>query len=193
MHEIEKRYDKNGIVSYRINIRRGNVDISRTFFTEEDAKLFAFYKERLIDNMKTFEVPLKERVTLRQIIELKINSNIELDTRSIGELNKSCERLENILGHDKFLCQLSYDDWLKAAKLLYDLPVYRGSKAEHNKRSMSLKTLRRILATISSAFSNAQEIGIDIENHPLKVIQLYINPQIRGKKFALIKEDDSED
>jgi len=60
--------------SFRVQIRKKNIEISKTFNKEEDAILWAKYKENLIDCIEVFDVPLKEMVTLREAIELKINA-----------------------------------------------------------------------------------------------------------------------
>lgn len=180
---------QDGSKSYQVDIRKKGLSIKRTFTDEEDAKLFANYKERLIDNMENFEVPLKNRVTLRSIFEIKISSVDASNKRMIDELNCTLDRLEKILGSETFVSDLTFEKWLNASKILYETPVFIGYNKEKNQKKMTLKTFRRILASASSVFSFANEKGIELENHPLSVIQKYINPLMRKNEKALLPTD----
>ncbi len=180
MATIEKRKNGNGF-SFRVSIRRKGIEIYKTFKTEEDANLYAFYKERLIDNMEAFDVPLKSRVTLRQIIELKISTLDKSIGRAVEEFEIACDRVSKFLDKDKFIDGITFDEWLNIAKSMLQEDVFHGSKTENGKRKMSLGTLRRYFANISSAISYAQTQGIEINNIPLKVMQIYINPKIKNK------------
>src|SRR5689334_16029134 len=77
---IEKRDGK-----YRVSIRKKGVHISKTFNIEEDAKLFAAWKEDIIDSMSAFSPEIKEIITLDNAIDLKINQlkKQKKDRRSI--------------------------------------------------------------------------------------------------------------
>ncbi len=182
MASIEKRKNSDGSFSYRLSIRKKNFEIYQTFYTEEDAKLYEFYKERLIDNMEAFEVPLKDRVTVEQIFELKIKEISEYSPRNISDVNLSLDRIKQFFTNKKFINEFSFDDWLNFAKNLYGSDVFRGGKTEKGKRKMSIATLRRIFAVISSVYSNAIAMGIELENHPLKVIQTFITPLMKKEK-----------
>lgn len=186
MASIRKRPNGNGF-SYYVSIRKKNAEIHKSFQSEEDAKLYAFYKETLIDNMKNFDIPLNSRVTLRQIYELKID-NIERDywkKVSISDFEDSYKNIFPFIKENKFVCEFSYEEWLNAAKCLLNTDVFRGAKKEHTKRKMSLNTLRRHFASASSCFSFAQSQGLDLDNHPLKVIQTFITPLIKAKQQDL--------
>ena len=179
MARIEKRKHGNGF-SYRVVIRRKGVEIYKSFPEEEDAKIYASYKEKLIDNMANFEVPLKDRVTLRQILEMKLNEMKEHDGRSIADMELAFSRVIDRAPKNKmFVNQMNYQEWLSIAKDIYETPVHRGVKGEHTKRKMSPISLRRLFASLSSAMSYAQGCGIELDNHPLKVVQSYINPMIK--------------
>lgn len=180
MANIVKRIKQDGEVAYRVKIRRKNVDISKTFFMEEDAKLYAFYKERLIDNMENFEVPIKDRITLEQIFEQKIAKIPVTNKREINDVENSMHRLVEIFG-DKYYQQITYEEWVDAAKKLLGQYVFKGTKTVNTKRLMSLKTLRKIFSHASSAVSSLIYTGIEMDNLPLKVIQTYITPMINIK------------
>lgn len=190
MGSIKKIKGKTG-TSYSLQIRVKDNYITRTFYTEEDAKLFEFYKERLIRNMENFEVLLNERVTLDQLYELKLKYLNDADKRTYNNFNNSLERFKDQFG-DKFYCDITYEDWLKAAKNIFAIPVYKGAKTENGKREMSVKTLRNIFAYASSAVSFAQEKGIAIENHPAKVIKVYIASMVK-KEDEILPSDSGED
>ena len=179
MAKIEERIQKDGKPSYRVQIRKRGIDISRTFRNKDDAELYANYKERLIDLMSNFEVPLGDRVTLVNLLELK--SKGETDRRTISEFNSCKNRFLEAFGKDRFMNSISYDEWVEVAKKLFNSDVYRGAMNEKNKRKMSPETLRRIFALISSCISHANKMGIELENIPLKVIQNHIIPLCKTK------------
>lgn len=186
MASIRRRMTKEGeSTSFTVDIRKKNISITRTFYTEEDAKLFEFYKERLIQNMENFNVPLKDRVTLRNLFELKILTIDDSNKRMRDELNCTLERLEKIFGADKYVNEINYDQWLDAAKTLYATPVFIGFDKESNRRQMSVNTLKRIIASASSVMSYALTKGIDVENHPIKIIQKYVNNLINSNNKDL--------
>lgn len=189
MARIEKRPTGKGF-SYRVAIRKKNNEIFKTFTTEEDANLFVFYKEKLMENMDNFDVPLDKRLTLRQVFELKIESvkNSSASKSGTADFEDAYSRISPYITDDKFLCEYSFDDWLKATKALYDTFVYRGAKKEHTKRPMSILTLRRHIASASSAFSFANAQGITLDNWPMKVMQTFINPLVKEHKEKLKDE-----
>lgn len=190
MASITKNETKDG-TSYHVNIRFKGINETKTFYTEEDAKLYEFYKERLLKNMENFEVPLSKTVTLNQIYELKLKYFNHEDRRSVNSFYNSLQRFNEIFGN-KFYCDITYEDWVNAAKILYATPVYKGAKTENGKRHMSVKTLRNIFAYASSAVSFAQEKGIELENHPAKVIKVYIASMVK-KENEILPTDTSED
>lgn len=177
MATIREREGKDGKMTYNVMIRKKGVEISKTFFTEEDAELYEWYKERLLQNMDAFDVPINERVTLEQLCELKVASlPEETDFRTKLHFESSLDRITTYLGKDKFLCNFTYEDWLECAKKVAEMDVYRGTKTEKNKRKMSVKTLRNIFSYASSMISHGISVGIPLENHPLQVVRAYISP-----------------
>jgi hypothetical protein len=182
MATIKKHINKDGKTTYRLMIRRKNIDISKTFHSEEDAKLYEFYKERLIDNMEIFEVPIEQRITLKQIFELKINDSNELAKRSILDMENSFKLFHSLLDSNRFVYNISLEDWEKSAKSMYESDVFQGAKTDAGKRKMSPLTLRRNFACASAAFSTAISKGFKIDNQPLKILQTFINPMIKDLK-----------
>lgn len=178
MANIEKREGKEG-TTYRVAIRRKGIEIYKSFKTEEDAKLYVFYKERLIDNMEQFEVPLSERITLSEILDLKIGAVAGYDKRTLNDLEMSFRKCKKHLPNKKYYYQFTENDWLKCAQQIYEEDAWRGSKA--NTIKISPVTLRRIFANISSAISHCISLGIALENLPLKIIKTFINPMIKNQ------------
>jgi hypothetical protein len=175
MATITENYRKDKI-NYKVQIRKKGIDVTKTFSNKDDADLYIFYKERLIENMENFNVPINEQVTLTQIVELQI-SNVDLfKKRQINDVKRSLNRINEILGKDRLLSTISLEEWVECVKILYSMDVYKGAKTSNGKRKMSLSTLKKIFSHISSAISYAKKQGIIIENLPLKVIQSYIRP-----------------
>lgn len=176
MGSISKRKLKNGSFSYHTSIRKKNHEIIKSFSTEEDAKLFIFHKERLIDLIENFEIPIEQRIMIKTVFELKQKSMKETSPKEVIDMQNSAERVIVNFGEKIFCHELAYDDWVRVAKSLLDDDVYRGAKNENGKRKMSPLTLRKIFAHASSAISFVQKQGINIENHPLQVMKTFIAP-----------------
>jgi hypothetical protein len=179
MGTISKKENKDGSTSYHVTIRLKECDICKTFHNEEAANLYILYKEDLINKMVNFEIPIKERIRLCDIFEMKILEEKITDKKTINDYKTSLNRINSIIGENTFLSNTTFDLWLDCAKQLFAEPVYRGAKTENGKRDMSPITLRRIFAYASSAFSFIQKKNIQFENYPLKVIQTFINPKIK--------------
>lgn len=179
---IEKRIQKDGALSFRAHIRKKGIDISRTFSTREDAELFVFYRQRLIDNMSAFEIPIKDRLTLQDICELKQKTITEV--RAIAEFDNAHKRIVENMKEHKFLCQLIYEDWVECLEKVSKLEI----QVKYNSKIMTIISpisVRRIFATISSAFSHAISLGIPLENYALKLIQNKINPALKKENKIL--------
>lgn len=173
MASIEVRTFKDGKKTYQVKIRRKGIEIYKSFKEKEDAEIYAYYKEKLIDNMKQFDIELKDRIRLSDIFDLKISSIDSINKREIYDFKNSLIRFDDF--KSKFYHEISFEDWLECAKKMLNSDVYRGYKTEISKRKMSLYTLRKIFAHASSCISYANKKGIVLENHPLKVIQCFIN------------------
>ena len=97
MGSISKRVNSNGEVSFSVKVRKQGIDITKTFFTEEDAKLFIYYKERLIKNKENFDVPIAKRITLDYCIDLKLQEK-DRDCKEISSFNCARDRFNEKLG-----------------------------------------------------------------------------------------------
>lgn len=175
MAKIEERSGR-----FRAMIRKKGVEISKTFSSRDMAELWARYKEDLIDNMDAFDVDIKDRVSVKELFELKLKT-FETE-RSKHDTDYTFSRISEFLDVSRCMKEIGYDEWIDIAKRIYEKPVYRGAVKEKNKKKMSPVTLRKILASLSAVVSHAQSLGIALDNHPLKVIQSFINPMIKKEK-----------
>lgn len=173
---------KRGPRNYQARLRIDGSEISKTFTHEEDAQLYIDYKERLHTKMKNFEIPIKDMVTLNQIFELKLKSVPLNDRRTISDIKLCQTRFTSIFHGIRFYSDITFEDWIKSAETLYSEDVFKGAKTENGRRKMSPVTLKKIFAYASASVSYAQSQGIEVENHPLRVIQCYITPLIDKSK-----------
>jgi hypothetical protein len=175
---IQERPCKGGTMSYRVTIRKNATEVSKTFSNLEDAQLFEHYRTRLIECMDNFEVPASERVRLVDILDLKIRRTKE--KRAVDEFYLAGKRIMDNIRKHTFVCELNYDDWVECFKKISTTEMPK----RHNSKDVGLlhpKSLRRIFASLSSAFSTAIINGIDVVNHPLKIVQDIINPSMKNK------------
>lgn len=176
MATLEKVQNKDGI-SYRVQIRKKGVNIYKTFYNEDDAKLYIFYKENLIQSMDSFDVKLGDRVTFQQLLEIKKKHLTNTDKRTWNEYDILSKKYSNFFGDDKNLHEITFDDWVSFSTYLLSLEVAKGN--QNRKNPMSMRTLRRYMSTASGIISFCQKLGINIDNIPLKVIQQHITPKLR--------------
>ena len=133
-------------------------EVSKTFGSFEMANLWIKYKEDLLDNMDAFEVDIKDRVSLKEIFDLKLKS-FETE-RSRHDTDYTFNRISEFVDVERIAKEIPYEEWLNIAKKIYEKPVYRGAVKEKNKRKMSPITLRKIMASLSAVISHAQSLGI---------------------------------
>jgi hypothetical protein len=179
MATIRERTKIGGEKTYEAIIRKKGFEEWKTFSTKEDAELFAFFKEKLHRNMCNFDIPLEDRITLCDVIELKIKDM--KDMRQISEFLLAKKRVQENIKPHVFLQELNIQDWVECLKniSLKKVPV-RGNAVSVD--FLSTSSLRRVFATLSSAFSNAISLGVNIKNHPLEVVQKHITHTIINKK-----------
>lgn len=167
MATIQKINDR-----YRVQIRKKDIEIYSSFKNEEDAKLWAEYKEELIDNISAFDPPLKEMITLKDAIELKIEKG--------KETMKDINDFKNLLEYfDKFcyrsLNSITYDELMKYYDEKLKIPIRKGgSKNNENtgiKKLPSPSTVFRKFQYLSSVYQDVINYGVEIENIPLKICQ----------------------
>lgn len=176
MATIRTRITKKNDEKYHVMIRKKGIDICKSFSKKEDAELFSKYKESLIDNMDAFEKDIKDTITLSSIFMMKLQSIDPNSKRTFNDIKNAHKTFSDFFCDKQFASEITFEDWKDFAIQLYGKDVYRGSKHGGNVRKISLETLRKLFAYASAAFSFAQSQGIEIENHPLRVIQTFIRP-----------------
>lgn len=182
MASIRKEKNKNGIEYYRVKIRKKNNCIYKSFKCKESAEIYAAWKENLIDTMDAFDVPLKSRIRFCELVDLKCNDP-HIGESMRKDIRESYAKLKDLLRlEDRFVEEITYDEWLNAAKELLSIKVYRGAKTKAGERLMSPTTLRRIFSCLSSVFSYSTSFETPFDNHALKVVQTFIKHLIEKEK-----------
>lgn len=179
MAHIKERLNNKGETTYSVCIRKKDFDIFKTFYSLEDAKLYEFWKERLIQNMDNFEIDLKDRVTIPQLYDMKSKTIDSCEKRYRTDFDFSKKRLVDFFGETRFIQSITYEEWVGFTRHLLDTDVYKGAKTEAGKRKMSPESARKILAYTSASISHAISQGIELNNLPLKVIQVYLRPYLK--------------
>ncbi len=164
-------------------IRKKGIEICKTFAKKDDAELYAKWKENLIELMDNFEVDISQTITIEEIFNMKLSAVGMENKRTYNDIANVKTTILDMLNENKFASDMSFEDWKNLAKSLYDKDVYRGAKSGGNIRKISLETLRKFFAYCSASYSHAQTLGIELENHPLRVIQTFITP-LKAKKNA---------
>lgn len=173
--------------NFRVQIRRKGIDISKTFHSKEDAEVYEFYKNRLLDNMAAFEIDIKDTVTIQQVVELKVASIPMITPKNTCEFKNCLQELNAYIPKTTVFSTTTYEQWLAAAKKILATPVRHGGRSNQPKtKAMSLNTLRRHMANLSSSVSHAISQGIAIDNHPLKVIQVFVAPKLKALRSKQI-------
>ena len=162
---------------FRVQIRKKDINLYRTFQKESDAKLWAAYKEECIDLIEAFDPPLNEIITLQDAIELKI--------RKMQDENSNRKEINDY----KILCkifnkfcplpinEITYSDLLKHFQELLDIPISHGGTGKNDgtgvKKLPSFQTIFRKFAYLSTVYQNLINDGVELENVALKAAQYY--------------------
>lgn len=160
--------------SWNVQIRKtGFSALSASFMKKEDAELWAAYKEDLYENMRNFDPPLAETMTLLDAINFKYNDCVEknLDAKTLSSIKVLIEYYSELV--DKDMHSITYDDILNNFNNAQGSIVARGGRRENgtgHKRQVSVNTLLSRLRALSSVFSHAIERGCKIPNVCTQVI-----------------------
>lgn len=167
MASIEER---NG--SFRVNIRKKGVEITRTFKERHTAELWALWKEDLIDNMNAFDVKVERTLTLADAIGLKTQELIDKGSIEIQDIHNINEVFKPFIS--KFLYEITLNDYNEHCRLMLSSEVIRGGKkgveGTGKKVIQSPQTVLRKFVILASVYSYLIKKGFDIENHPQKVV-----------------------
>lgn len=153
---------------YQVVIRKKNCELSATFADEETAKLWAYYKEKMIDEIEAFEVPLKELFTLNDFIHLKIEMLKKEDKypKTIGDINYLKKEFSEFL--DFPMGNITYELLREKAHAMLGSIVRKGGDHKNNsggiQNQQSPATVVRKMRYLGSVFSLAQEHNLKIDN-----------------------------
>jgi len=160
--------------SYRVMIRKKGVEpIYRSFKTKEDAELFVAWKEDILDQMSAFNPAPKNLITLNVALELKVIQLKEKNAhpKSIGDISVLKIYFKKFL--DLPLIEISYNDYLQIFNEILEMKVSHGGnvKKQVGTKTPSIGTIRSRFNLLQSVYSNIIESGIDVENHPTKILK----------------------
>jgi len=159
---------------FGVKISRNRITICQTFSTLETAKLWAAYKEDLLDEMDAFNPPKQQMITLEDAINFKIDNAIKdgLNTRSITDIRNLKVDFSTFL--QRFMHEITYDDLINHCKKISKIQVKLGGSAVNEKSGKysmpSPITIVNKLKRLSTVYSNLNENNVDIENIALKCV-----------------------
>lgn len=166
-----------------VQIRKKNIDLYATFSNENDAILWARYKEEMIDLISNFDPPLKEMISLNDAIDLKIESIQNIDKKTLNDYSNLKAFFEIFI--NKKLNQIAYSDLMNHFENMIKVPVTRGGS---NKKNGNIKTffpspvtIFRKFAYLSTVYQNMIEKGVEIDNIAIKICQ-YMRPKLKNHK-----------
>jgi hypothetical protein len=167
MATIREKVSKNG-VRYYVSIRRKNETIYSSFGDKETAELFAFIKEKVIDEMENFDIPSSQLIRLKDAFEIKKMDMIseQKNKKSLQDLNISYSIFESILSPDFYLIDINWDKLQEITKILLNKKVQHGGnyKTLNNLKLISPTTVRKHLMNLSSLYGNLIKKGINLKN-----------------------------
>lgn len=157
--------------------------ISRTFQDEATAKLWGIYKENLIQEMESFEVPNEQVLEFEDAIELKKE---ELrGTKEANDYNALFKCFSSILNLPissitSELLEDLYNNMLKE-KVMRGGNLVNPEKERTGKVTLiSPFTILRRFRMVSAVFSNLQKNGIRIQN-PAETICKALSHKLKKK------------
>jgi hypothetical protein len=166
--------DKN---SYKVRIRRKDLNLFSHFKNKYDALLWAAYKEDLIDQIIAFDPPLKDMVTLQDAIELKIQNADYKSKKYLYDYKGLLTYFDKF--KEKNLSEISYQDLLSHFDTLLNIPIRRGGNSDDNgiKKLPEPNTILKKYAYLSTVYQLMIEKGMEIENIPIKIVK-FMRPKI---------------
>ena len=190
MASIEKRDSR-----FRVLIRRNKTNISATFSDETTAKLFAAYKEDLIEKMAQFDVPVADLMTLRDCSVLKIADMKKkaCSHRSISDVEQSVSNDFSAFC-DMPMSSLTYDLILNKAILMLDQIVRKGGSKHSNSgdhRQQNPVTVLKKMRVLGSIISYGISLGANIDNVVPRVTSYLEKSVIKSSQKPDRKKADS--
>lgn len=165
---------------FRSTIRRKDIEISSTFSNKEQAEIWSKYKEDLIDSIDSFDPPLKEMITLKDAIELKIRDAEYKNKKDIADFKILIEFFDKFINME--IGKITYDDLMKYFDEKMNTPITRGGIKNDPttglKKLPSMHTTFRKFAYLSTVFELMKTQGVNIQNVALDVCK-FLRPQLK--------------
>ena len=177
MAVINRRKKKDGTFTYQVRIRKKGRYSTKTFFNEDTATSYAYFKESLMNDMESFDVGLEQTLSLDEAFDLKIEEIEPTKIREVKDYQSSQKQVREYFSTylvNTTLSRMTLEHWKDLSLYLKNKTVYRGAKTESAARKMSVGTLKKLLAHCSSAINNVRKKGIKVENHPQFLIGTFL-------------------
>ncbi len=173
---------------YHVEIRKKEISIRSTFSNLETAELWMKYKEDLIDDISSFDIPLRIMITLEQAIDLKCISMNEkkVEKRSVSDI----ENLKNGLSEwmEKSIDSIFYDDILKRSKEMMNEIVCIGGNVKNQTGRKSIQspiTVLKKIRCLSAVYSHMVDLGF-IDKNPVLAVLQYLNNISKQKDDRMV-------
>lgn len=169
---------------YRVSIRRKEQKLNATFSHKETAETWARYKEELLDNMHSFDIPIENMITLRQCVDIKIaqiKSKPSVDPKTINDFENIYKEFDTLM--EMSLSEITPNIIRDISKQKLNSIVSVGGSHKEGSGSIricSSSTVLRKLRLLASVFSHMIENGANIIN-PAQVV-------INQVKMSIIKK-----
>ncbi len=181
MASIRERMKSNGEISYTVDIRKKNKKpLTATFRKLEDAKLWADYKEDLIDRIDAFDISMGEMMTIEDIFMHKLENAKQtgISPKYITDMISEKKTWEKILGKNFRYIDLTYNFLKELVDKMMTETVRIGGNtyAQDNTgkvKMISPSTVRKRLAYFSSAIEYLKSQGIELRNIPLELLKYF--------------------
>lgn len=163
---------------YHVEIRRKNFQsMCATFSCEEDALLWARYKEDLLDQINSFEPPKNELITLDAAIDMKLQqlTDEQATKKTIQDIVNLKTILKDHLHKSLHECDESFFREFFASLLNTKVKRggIRGEKSLGRTNTISPATILSRINRLCSVFSNLIQSGIANYNPVYPVYQHY--------------------
>ena len=173
MANIRERFGR-----YYVTIRKKNFQpICAAFSCEEDALLWAKYKEDLLDQINSFEPHKNELITLDAAIDMKLQqlTDKQADKKTIQDIVNLKTVLKDHLHRSLHECDESFfrEFFTSLLNTKVQRGGIRGEKSLGRTNTISPATILSRINRLCSVFSNLIQLGITNHNPTYPIYQHY--------------------
>lgn len=157
---------------WRAVIRKKNVKLFATFRDLETAKLWAQYKEDIIDEIENFDFKAEKSITLKEAYELKLKDMEEKQSskRDIADMNLNMNNFIELLHLP--IVKIDSETIRNIVLKMQNQEVRRGGSSKNDsgrKVIQSPATILRKLRVLSTVFGFLISKGLEIHNPVLQI------------------------